>query len=494
MSRMEVDNFIGGELKKSFSAQTFKVEFPFFPEDGLILPNSDSVDLSVTVSKAKKAMPRAAAIPLKQRIGILRSAAEKLTLKKEEIDYLVRTTGIPFSEVKKKAEEIKEMWTELPRHFTARYHAEEGDDAFFQRYVQGGMVYRRPLDGIISAFIASNDPRESAFVLGHMVLTGNVGILKPSSREPYFPVKLAQALTESGYPAGAINVILWDSQDRSRMPAAYQLIEESALRILFGDDATLNMLRYETSADGKTVDHGAKGKFILFGTGRSKSLIDSKVSDLPRAVREISASALDYSISCVSTKAVFIDESVYEPAKAEFIKAFRARRGGDPLQAGTDIGCYEGLDKTLEQVRQSAKFGMMTPLLPESLELARPGQPKAPMLLEVHEPASEFLSNEYPIPILALYEYRGLEQGIEALNKASHLSAEHKSSLAVSIYSDRLPEIMGRLLSLEAYHLNLNTPTTSMHHGLPHHGYFLSEHMSREISVNDPAAEAGTGR
>ncbi|MCL5773443.1 MAG: aldehyde dehydrogenase family protein [Firmicutes bacterium] len=262
-------NFIGGKLAPSFSGQQFEVESPFFPGLKRVIPNSDNVDLSFAVSNAKKASQTASRLTFVQRKEILKKAADKLSANDDELEYLVKFQGIPKKVARQKVKEVSYLLKSLPEFVSSRYSTNTSDK-LFHLYDSSGFVWKREIDGIISSFIASNDIRESAFVFGHIVLTGNTCIMKPSSVESYFPVKLANLITECGYPAGGLNVILFDTQDKSRHSLTYSIITESRARILFGDDATLEMLRFEILPDGTVIDHGRKGSFVLFGTGGAK--------------------------------------------------------------------------------------------------------------------------------------------------------------------------------------------------------------------------------
>ncbi|MBI2252317.1 MAG: aldehyde dehydrogenase, partial [Armatimonadetes bacterium] len=449
-----------------------------------VMPNSDNVDISFTVSNAKKASQKASSLNFSQRKEILEKAGEKISINKDEIEYLVKFQGIPMKTAEQKIKESAYLFKTLPKLISARYSNNNSNRLFHLYNNDSGFIWKKELDGIVSAFIAGNDIRESAFVFGHIVLTGNTCIMKPSSIESYFPVKFAKLLTECGYPEGALNVINFDTQDKSRHSLAYSIIAESKARILFGGDATLEMLRFETLPDGAQIDHGKKGHFITFGTGGAKTLIDKKVKNLEEIGDKISKSSLDYPIGCLASKVCLIEENVYEYLKKILIEKFSNIKSGDPLSENSDLGYYQDLPKILEIINEAVRFNLIKVINKKVISLNNKWQPAEPFLLEAFDIDSEFLKDEYSMPILTLYKYKDIDEGIRILNKLSHINSEKNLSLAVSIYSERINEIKEKLFQINAYHLNINEPTTLMNFALPHHGYYLTDCLTKEITIN----------
>lgn len=477
---MKIQNYIGGQLVDSFSKQQVKIKSPFF-DFSLEIPNSDPVDLAMALSSAKKAQFEVEKLSLSERADILKKASQNFRVTQEEIEYAVKMLGVPKKAIIQKTENSRYMLEHLFMHAKKRYRFIQ-NEFLHHHFDDNAFVYKRPLDKLCSCFIPGNDISVPAFVFAHTVLSGSRVIAKPSKDEPYFSVKIAKTITEAGYPKGGINVVVWDSADKNRKNMAHALIAETQVRIVFGDDATLQLLRFQET-NGQTKDHGINGSFVLYGTGRSKAIIDKDV-DFEKAAKALAEGSLSYYIGCTSTKAAFIHESVYAKMIEKLKKEFEEPIVGNPLQDKTDIGFARETKMVLERIKESERFGL-TKTLNSAPKLKNEFQLEKPVLLEAHDTNSEFLKQEYPIPILVVYKFSGdLSDGIQLLNDASFVSEEHSKSLAVSVYTDSVQKNMQSILKINAHHININAPSSFQHLGLPHQSKYLKDDLTQDVSIS----------
>ncbi|MCL5773444.1 MAG: aldehyde dehydrogenase family protein [Firmicutes bacterium] len=228
----------------------------------------------------------------------------------------------------------------------------------------------------------------------------------------------------------------------------------------------------------------AEQKFVLFGTGGAKTIVDEKTKNLDALAEKIARASLDYPIGCLASKACLIEESIYEPLKKLLIEKFSNIKAGDPLSEVSEIGYYQDLPEVLGLINEAVRFNLVKVINKKGISANGNYQPAEPILLEAFDVDSEFLRDEYSVPILTLYKYKGIDEGIKILNEISHLNSEKKLSLAVSVYSDRINDIKEKLFQINAYHININEPTTVMNFALPHHGRYLTDHLTREITIN----------
>ncbi len=243
VSKIEIQNFIDGKKMDSFSKQQATIKSAFY-DFKIEIPNSDPTDLAIALSSSKKAKLEVEKLSLLQRAQILDKAAKNFQATEEEIEYAVKMLGVPKKMIIQKIENIKYILEKLFEHSKKRYNYIH-NEFLHHHFDENAFVYKRPLDNLASCFVPGNDISVAAFVFAHTVISGSRMIAKPSKEEPYFTLKMAKTITEAGYPKGAINVIIWDSTDKTRKNMAHALIAETQSRIVFGDDSTLHALRFQ---------------------------------------------------------------------------------------------------------------------------------------------------------------------------------------------------------------------------------------------------------
>lgn len=481
MCLVKIQNFINGKMINSFSNEKVKITSHFFPSFEIEIPNSDPVDLAIALSSAKKAQEKVEQLSLEERAKILENAAKNFRVTDDEIQYAVKMLGMPKKVVLEKVLGIRHI-LEQQFDFSKKRYKYLRHEFLHHHFDDGAFVYKRPLDKLTAAFLPGNDITVSAFVLANAVLSGSRVIAKPSKEEPYFAMKVARLITEAGYPEGAINIVTWNSSDKNRKNMAHVLISETQVRVVFGDDSTLQTLRFQ-ELEGQLKDHGVNGSFILYGTGRSKAIVDRDTN--PNKVAEsLAESSLSYYIGCTSTKAAFIHEAVYDSVVQSLVKEFDRKIVGNPLHDNIDIGFAKDLQMVFGRIKETERFGLIK-VLNGKPQLKNDFQANKPILLEATDMNSEFLKQEYAVPILTLYKYSGLlADGIKLLNEASFVSDEHSKSLAVAVYTNSVQKYLLDILKINAHHININMSTSFQHLGLPHQGRHLQDEFSEDVSIS----------
>ncbi len=475
---IEIKNFINGELKDSFSKKKFNIESPFYKFIQEI-PNSDQTDLSLALSATKKSLNEVNKLNLADRVNILKKAAKEFNVTEEEIEYAVKVIGVQKKNIIKKTESIKYIFNNAYEFSKKRYNYLV-DEFLYHRLDNNSLIYKKPLENISCCFLPGNDISVAAFVISHVVIAGTSIIIKASKEEPYFAIKIASLITKLGYPKGAINVLLWDTDDKTRKSLAYSLIDNTEVRIIFGDDSTLQYLRYENNGN-KVIEHGKNGKFVLYGTGRSKSIVDKNIN-IKEVAKNIIEASLSYYIGCTSNKAVLVSEEIYDDFKQEILTQIKALNINDPLNEDTDIGYAKDIEKVIKRLNEAKRFSAISIL--SDVQLKNKLQTNEPILIEVFDKNSEFLKNEYPVPIIALFKYKGdFENAVNIVNELSFIDSVNNKSLVVSVYSKKIKDLMLYIKKINANHININLPTSYQNLALPHQSVYLSDVFTQDVSV-----------
>ena len=486
---LNLSNYYDGQFKKSFSG-SFRYKSAYY-DYSFELPNSSIVDLKLMLSHAAHARKKVMLLSFEERAAILKRAAEAYVVTDEELDHVVKMTGMPRMYVKQRADFGKIILQLLPQMIGSRYGHKFG--TITKEILRNGNgIYRltgyeshRSVDGVIAAFVPPNDPAEVPFLLGHMVMYGGAAIIKPSASEPYFAVKIAELLTNAGYPAGALNVIHWDTRDSTRTHVSQELIRCSTHRIIMGGKQTADMLLKVVNDEGLCIEeHYSTGKNCIFSSGNSKAIV-CPGSDVEETARMLVEGAYEWTRDCVTTKSVFV---VGEEMKVNLIHAIQRRlkdkKVGDPLDPATEIGYNEDHEKIIQTIKGLVEFKYATLHFGEFTGIT-------PFLIETNSIHSPLLQQEFSYT-LTIVPVQTVEEAVEKINEAS-ATLDDKMSMAVSVFSPHktmeemhhaAPEQMNKLLTLRCHLLMYNKPSIMLNVFLRHQDMLLTEFLTQPMSIN----------
>jgi|GEM_PF-6491566 len=477
-----IKNYYGGKWQETLGQDFFTVESPFFRGYTIKVSNSDRLDMGDCFAEAKRGSERCAELSLEERCDILTSAAQKFEFTDAEVEHLVKMQGAPISAARQHVEYAGELLAKAAEAVELHHGSVAGA---LGRSIGGhGYELLVPRKYITSAFIPPNDPAEAAFVFAHTVMSGSAVILKPSQQEPYFAHKLAQLLTECGYPAGGLNVINWDTGDQSRVHMKQGMIYDTDSLVFMGDLKTaVSMLRSNTEL----------WNFCVFAAGKSKAIIDDG-ADLVQAADNLTYSSMDWTNSCVATKAAVVVGKDNAEALAEHLaQRFKRLTVGNPLGAKTQIGyvsseILEDMEKAMSNLRD---FGAVDFVLP----FQRVGEHQMRPILAIASPSDPeliFFKEELPYT-LAIVPVNSFEEATNFVNRSAvHLG--ERFVMATSLYAG--PKTFSdfaasesrkyaKLRQLSTGMIFYNRPSLNLSPYLNHQGINLTRFLSRPLTIVD---------
>lgn len=254
--------------------------------------------------------------------------------------------------------EVQEMEDTIV-HYFGEISRIAGEYSKCQMANKVGMTIKRPF-GVIYAIAPWNFPL--AISAGWKTLAAltacNSVVLKPSSQTPFtaavavklFQQALKDVLGENIFKdnlAGLVQVI----QGGGSVAGKYYLENGYYDKVSFtgGKTAGSEIAKIAGSRIKKsTLELGGHGAIVLFDD-----------FDIDRAVSEaINAGSGDAGQRCVSTRAVFVDESIYDKFLERYIFALKSRKIGNPLDVKTQIGPLVNknqLERVAEAVEKAKK-------------------------------------------------------------------------------------------------------------------------------------------
>jgi len=443
MDELILKNLIAG--KGISGGNTFAVNSDFYEEFSTQVGDATIFDIKMATSKANAIAKECNQIPFEDRKKILNTAAKKIRFSTEDLEYIVRYTGMPITRVKKHVEEIRTTLQIIPELVEKRIGIKHGKIARKPLIGENFFKVLNSINGFVYAVTPANDPRVTAFVSAWLVTLGIPVVFKVAATDVLTAQKIIAAILDSGYPAAGINQLCWDTKREEKHRLNFDLVDSATAIWAFGDNKTVDrLLRLEETEQGN-IDHFADKIVLRHISGRAAGVYDG-VYDAKKTAKIIVESALDWPIGCNAMKAVF-DASKKGELEQELLEKFKEyeKYTGDPLKEKTKVGYVKPQlnNQVYERIQSLGKLGLITRLN----GIRKEAHQTTPILLVTEDNHSEFLSKEYSTYILAIKPCDTFETAINDVN----YSAGEEHRLALSIFSDEEDAILKA--TLKAHHI-----------------------------------------
>jgi acyl-CoA reductase-like NAD-dependent aldehyde dehydrogenase len=187
-----------------------------------------------------------------------------------------------------------------------------------------GIVRRFPL-GPIAAITPFNFPLNLvAHKIAPAIAAGCTMVLKPAPQTPLTALLLAELVHNTGWPAGALNVLPLSNED------AGLLVRDERLRMLTFTGS---------SAVGWQLKSQAGKKRVTLELGGNAAVIVHSDADLDQAAERCMVGGFSYAgQSCIAVQRIFVQQRVYEKFLEKFLARVRALKSGDPMDEAVTIG------------------------------------------------------------------------------------------------------------------------------------------------------------
>ena len=201
---MQTRLLIGGEFVDGVEARTIEV---FDPHDGSVLAEvaeAGTADVDRAVTAAGRAFDGWRLTPAAERGRLLLRLADAIEAHADELALLeTRDTGHPLRDttgldVPRTAATFRYFGGMADKHQGTVVPVERG----FLNYVT-----REPL-GVVGQIVPWNFPLMfTSWKMGPALAAGNTVVLKPAELTPMTALRVAELVTEVGFPPGVVNVV-----------------------------------------------------------------------------------------------------------------------------------------------------------------------------------------------------------------------------------------------------------------------------------------------
>ena len=321
---MQTRLLIGGEFVDGAQRRTIEV---FDPHDGSVLAEvaeAGTADVDRAVTAAGRAFDGWRLTPAAERGRLLLRLADAIEAHADELALLeTRDTGHPLRDttgldVPRTAATFRYFGGMADKHQGTVVPVERG----FLNYVT-----REPL-GVVGQIVPWNFPLMfTSWKMGPALAAGNTVVLKPAELTPMTALRVAELVTEVGFPPGVVNVV-----PGYGATAGQRLVEHP-------DVAKVSFTG--STAVGRSVVTGSAGnlKQVHLELGGKGANIVFPDADLPAAVGGTAFGIFhNQGQACIAASRLIVHRDVADEFLARLITLARSIRLGDPKDPATEMG------------------------------------------------------------------------------------------------------------------------------------------------------------
>jgi succinate-semialdehyde dehydrogenase/glutarate-semialdehyde dehydrogenase len=329
------------------SAGTFAVHSP---QSGALLAEvarCDAGDVDRAVAAARAAQPGWAAMPLIERVKIMRQIHAHFAKRAEEVaQVLIVEIGKTVAEAREEVHEYSAPSWQKAGEEVLRHRGLSFPSTQEQTNNKRLVLTHRPL-GVVGVITPYNFPTDiSSIALAHIIAAGNTVVWKPSEFSPICCNMLAEICEEAGLPPGVLNVV----HGFGDVGAA--VVDHEGVDGLFFTGST---------ATGKRIAAKAALRPHLLELGGDGPVIVLADADIDLAVEGAMNACFYYAGQvCTSGERILVHADVHD----EFVAKLKARasqlRVGDPADEATDMGPLRNqatLDRVVQHVDDAIAKG-----------------------------------------------------------------------------------------------------------------------------------------
>lgn len=339
---LNINNYINGEYLDPISNDWLENYNPSKGEVYSKIANSNTQDVEKAYQAAKAAFPKWSNTTIDERSRILMKIADLIDNKLEELAKAeAKDNGKPLSLA---------MAVDIPRassnfrfyghaitQFASEAHESVGLNAI-------NFTLREPL-GVVGCISPWNLPLYLfSWKIAPAIAAGNTVVAKPSEITPMTAFLLGEICTEAGLPNGVLNII------QGTGPTAGQAIVEhpniKAISFTGGTKTGEHIARTAAPMFKKlSLELGGKNPNIIFADCNYEKMLEITLR----------SSFSNQGQICLCGSRIFIEKSIYEKFKKDFIEKTKQLKVGDPFDRDTNIGAMVS-KQHLEKVESYIKI------------------------------------------------------------------------------------------------------------------------------------------
>lgn len=409
---MTIKNYINGAYCMPSSQDWLDVIDPSTGEIYGQLPNSNREDVQQAYEAAQKAFPEWSKTSVEKRSTILAKIADliednlEVLAKAESMDNgkplsLAKTVDIP------RAATNFRFFSQAITQFCSESHEQIAAKSI-------NFTLRQPI-GVVGCISPWNLPLYLfTWKIAPALAAGNCVLAKPSEVTPYTAFLLAELCSKAGLPKGVLNIV--NGLGSSTGQAIVEHPNIKAISFTGGTKTGAHIARTAAPLFKKlSLELGGKNPNIIFADCDYDKMLTTTVK---------SAFANQGQI-CLCGSRIFVEASMYEQFKTDFVKKVKQLKVGLPSKKDSDLGALvseDHLEKVLSYVEKAKQEKMNILYGGEKLtiENGKNGYYMQPTIIEVS--SNDCILNQEEIfgPIVTLMPFENDKEALALANTTSY--------------------------------------------------------------------------
>ncbi len=340
-------NYINGALIAAHNNATLEVYNPAIGEIYALAPASSADDIDVAVEAATAALPSWSKTSTEYRSHIMMKIANLID---ENFEVLALAESIdngkPISlaqsmDIPRAASNIR-FFANAITQFSSEAHDMVADEAI-------NYTLRQPI-GVVACISPWNLPLYLfTWKIAPAIATGNTVIAKPSEVTPMTAFLFSKICIEAGLPAGVLNIVHGRGEDIGDAISKHKNIKAISFTgstRVGGHIASIAAPLFKKLS----LEMGGKNPTLIFDDCNYEKMLASVVR----------SSFVNQGQICLCGSRIYIQKSIYEKFKNDFVAATEKLIIGNPLSTTTNIGAIVSkphFDKILYHINLAKEEG-----------------------------------------------------------------------------------------------------------------------------------------
>lgn len=440
---MRIQNYIAGEFTDPISAQWLD---NYNPSEGVVygqIPNSNQADVEAAYKAAERAFPSWSRSALEERSRILSEISRGI---QERLDALAtaeaKDNGKPLTLAKQidipRAAANFQFFANAATQFSSESHETVGRNAV-------NFTLRKPI-GVVGCISPWNLPLYLfTWKIAPALAAGNCVVAKPSEVTPMTAYLLGEICNEAGLPKGVLNIVHGLGSTAGQAIISHPNIK--AISFTGGTATGAHIARTAAPMFKKlSLELGGKNPNIIFADADYDKMLATTLR----------SSFANQGQICLCGSRIFVEASIYERFKTDFLAKVKELKVGDPFSDTSNLGALvsdEHRNKVLSYVALAGQESGMKLLTGGNKVVVKGkegGYYMEPTVIEVTSNKCTLNQEEIFGPVVTLMPFTSEEEVLEMANDVPY-------GLSATLWTSNLSRTMRMSQYLQAGIIWVNT-------------------------------------
>lgn len=439
---MNIKNYINGEFVNPIQNQWIDNYNPSIGEVYGKIPNSFEEDVEKAYQAAKNAFPSWSKTTLNERSEILSKIA---SLIKEKLEFLAeaesKDNGKPLTLAKAvdipRASSNFQFFANAITQFASEAHESVGFNAV-------NLTLRHPI-GVVGCISPWNLPLYLfTWKIAPAIAAGNCVVAKPSEVTPMTAFLLGEICNEAGLPKGVLNIVHGLGSSTGQAIVSHPNIK--AISFTGGTSTGAHIARTAAPMFKKlSLELGGKNPNIIFADCDYDKMLETTVK----------SSFANQGQICLCGSRIFVEESIFEKFKVDFIKKVSNLKVGTPFDSQTNVGALVSkshLEKVKSYIAIAEDEGgeILFGGNEVNVEGGENGYYLQPTIIEVKSNKCKLNQEEIFGPVVTIMSFKSEEEALTLANDVSY-------GLSATLWTNNLNRTMTMTEQIQAGIVWVNT-------------------------------------